>query len=487
MIKKQLIAILALAVFINNSSAQSSPETMLDQTLSSIITVGVFKTESTNQVLGFRGPSDLAYNNKTDLSGSESSGSGFVIEANGVKYVATNAHVIQKAKTEKGAMYVFSISGKKYEVKVKGGDSFYDFAILDFVDAPGPEFSAIKFSNDEPKVGQTVYAIGNPLGEYPYSVTDGIISAKNRVRGGLTGKFGFLQTTATVIWGNSGGPLVNAKGEVVGMNSQIAFADVQNTSIWQPQINFALEAKICQRLLNDIINNNGRVKRAYMGLELSQQYTAEMDYTTFKKIVKKQDQLPILTNVAANSPAFTSLSSKVGYAITKVNDVETRSIQEVLGEFENVKPNTKVTLTIMKGATTENVSFNAGELDPSKSSEFAKNMIEKNPSYKVTSSGSNVTITFKEEYSSSYENSYKSKWQQSNEFRVIGVGMVGRSQSEVWRVTSLADLGIGIRFFGLTGFYDLITVDANNTDEQPKSTRIYLSGNEDISKQTLWY
>ena len=109
------------------------------------------------------------------------------------------------------------------------------------------------------------------MGSYPYSVTDGIISAKNRARGGLTGKFGFLQHTATIIWGNSGGPLINEKGEVVGVNSQIAFATAPDGSqVLQQQINFSLEPKITERLINEVLNNNGRVKRSYIGLEVAQ-------------------------------------------------------------------------------------------------------------------------------------------------------------------------------------------------------------------------
>jgi S1-C subfamily serine protease len=148
---------------------------------------------------------------------------------NGTKYVITNAHVIENALDEEGSIYVYSINRTKYEVKVLGGDSFYDIAVLEFVDTPGPEITTVKFKTEEPRLGEPVYAIGNPLGEYPYSVTDGIISAKNRVRGCYTGKFGFLQTTATVIWGNSSGPLVDAKGDVAGINSQISLNLLQGS------------------------------------------------------------------------------------------------------------------------------------------------------------------------------------------------------------------------------------------------------------------
>jgi S1-C subfamily serine protease len=121
------------------------------------------------------------------------------------------------------------------------------------------------------------------LGSYPYSVTDGIISAKNLPKGGLTGKFVFLQHTATIIWGNSGGPLINEKFEVVGVNSQIAFATAPDGSqILQQHINFSLEPKLTERLINEVIANNGRVKRAHMGLEVAQAYRVEGESYTLQ-------------------------------------------------------------------------------------------------------------------------------------------------------------------------------------------------------------
>ncbi|MDX5320203.1 MAG: trypsin-like peptidase domain-containing protein, partial [Bacteroidota bacterium] len=252
------------------AQAQHAPD-MLEKAISSVVTVAVYKTEDVKQALGYRGISDKAYEKVLDLSDSKSSGSGFVIERNGKKYVITNAHVIEHASTDADALYVYSIDRTKYQVKVVGGDSFYDLAVLEFITPPGKEIEVIDFRKEDARIGEQVYAIGNPLGEYPYTVTDGIISAKNRVRGGITGKFGFLQSTATVIWGNSGGPLVDAQGKVLGINSQIAFAKRGGTQIWQPQINFALEAEISNRLINDILSNNGLVKRAWLGLEVVQQ------------------------------------------------------------------------------------------------------------------------------------------------------------------------------------------------------------------------
>jgi len=460
---------------------------MLDNALSAVVSVGVFKIEGTKQELGFRGRADVAYQKMLDLSDAYSKGSGYVIKVGGKMYVCTNAHVVELAKEESGAIYVFSINRTKYEVKIKGGDSFYDYAVLEFVTPPGPEITALAYTTTEPRVGQRVYAIGNPLAEYPYTVSDGIVSAKNRVRDGVTGKYGFIQSTATIIWGNSGGPLVNEAGEVIGMNSQIAFGPEDKGSLWQPQINFALEAKICSRLTNDILTNNGRIRRAFLGIEVSQNYDSQLDYYTMKNVLAKRDPLPVISNVFLNSPADRTLNSKIGYTLYKVNGEEVRNMEEVLGEFENIKPNSSVSLTIGKEGRTETVVLTSSTLAPDQMATLAKSMIESDPSYKITSTSGEVDISFKQAYSSAYEQRYNNRWQGNNQYRVVGVGLVSDKGNDVWRVNSLADLGVGIRFYGLAGFYDLVTVDKFNPQSKPQSTRIYVSGDQNVLKQTLWY
>lgn len=73
------------------------------------------------------------------------------------------------------------------------------------------------------------------------------------------------------------------------------------------------------------------------------------------------------------------------------------------------------------------------------------------------------------------------------EYKVIGVGEINQQSEEVWRVGNTADLGTGIRFYGLAGFYDLVYTDKYDTQSQPQSTRVYLSGDQNVIKSTLWY
>ncbi len=506
---KQLTILWMSLFFFSISQAQQSTEAMLDNALSAVVSVGIFKAEATKQPLGYRGRSDVAYEKKLDLSDAYCKGSGYVIDVNGKKYICTNAHVVESATNEPGAIYIYSISGKKYEAKLKGGDSFYDYALLEFVDAPGSEITTIKYATDAPAIGARVYAIGNPLAEYPYTVSDGIISAKNRVREGLTGKYGYVQHTATIIWGNSGGPLVNEKGEVVGMNSYIAFGPEDHGSLWQPQINFALEAKTCLRLTNDFLVNGGKTIRSFLGIEVAQSYDVSSDYYTGKATLVKKDEAPVITNVFTGSPSA-ALVSKIGYTVLKVNGKEVRNVEEVLGEFEAIKPNTTVSLQISKGSTTETVSIKAVQLEPSMLGDLAKAMLANDPSYQINNTSDGVVISFKKStpqytYNDRRQNSREQYYnrdqrtrpdqpnrtgndvQTLSEYKVIGVGENDDQATEVWRVANMNDLGIGIRFYGLAGFYDLVYTDKNNPGADPVTSRVYLSGDQNVIKRTLWY
>jgi serine protease DegQ len=333
---------------------------MLERSLSSVVTVAVYRIQENKEVLGYRGApkgSDVAYEKTLDLSEALTKGSGFVINRNGKYYVITNAHVVESASEEPGSIYVYTISRGKDEVRIVGGDSFYDVAVLEFVTNPDSDVTYLDFKKEEPRIGETVYAIGNPLGEYPYTVTNGIISAKNRVREGITGKFGFLQTTATIIWGNSGGPLLDMNGKVAGINSQIAFAKAPNgEEIIQSQINFALEAAIAERIINDVLTNNGRVNRAFLGLEISQKFSMSYDWYSGNSIYQ-EDSLPVITGVIPGSPAYSLMANKIGAEILKINGVAVRNVEEALGELEKVKPQSPVKLTVLKNGLREEVTI----------------------------------------------------------------------------------------------------------------------------------
>ncbi|HNZ43779.1 MAG TPA: trypsin-like peptidase domain-containing protein [Bacteroidales bacterium] len=482
---KKFVIFFLITVFGCSGYAQNTSD-MLETVLSSVVTVAVYKVESTRQILGFRGNSDIAYDQALDLSNSVASGSGFIIEKGGKKYVITNAHVVEDASTDKGSIYVYSINRSKYEVAILGGDSFYDIAVLTFIDTPAAEVSALPIRTTEARIGETVYAIGNPLGEYPYTISDGIISARNRVRGGATGKFGFLQTTATVIWGNSGGPLVDTKGELVGINSQIAFAQANDMLLWQPQINFALEGLLSNRLIDEIINNDGRVKRAFIGIEVSQRYETVFDRVTSTDQWQLKDMEPVISGVMRSSPAFSVLADKLGARLLEVNGAVVRNIQEVLGEFEKAKPGETVSLLIFHDNAEEKVEIKTQELNARHHEQIARYVMEKEDRVSIVFDDNKVLLNIGKEYANKKVQSKKISTQEDS-YQVLTVGLSEEDYDVLWRLNSLSDLGAALRFTGPYGFYDMVVVDQKKPRAKPEKIRISLADSENLQKLTLWY
>ena len=470
-----------------------TPSDMLENVISSVITVGVYKTDFAKKTLGFRGTSisGIAYEKALDLAGVVTSGSGFVIEKNGKKYAITNAHVIENALDEAGSIYIYSINRKKYSARVLGGDSFYDIAVLEFIDTPGPEITTLKFKVEESRLGETVYAIGNPLGEYPYSVSNGIISAKNRVRGSYTGKFGFLQTTATVIWGNSGGPLVDSKGSVAGINSQIAFAlTPDGGQIWQSQINFALEAKLSERLVNEIIENDGRVLRTYLGLEFGQNFRYESDWFG-NWYLSGSDSLPAITGVLPDAPSYSTLIAYAGSQVTKVNGIEVRNVEEILGEMEKVRPGSPISLTLILNGLEKNVTVSSKLLTSTELESIAKFVLNQNKNvevnfYDVLPSLTPVSTSGLYQYDGT--NLYEADESYLNKkYYVVAAGICGEVLQNMWIIQDLKDFGAAMKLSGLRGVIDIYAIEPESTGEDLKMFRQYLSGNDTDIKTTLYY
>ena len=156
---------------------------MLEKVLpAGAFTVAVNQVSQSKAVFGATpsSPIDAAYEKVLDLAEAKGSGSGFVVECSGKKYVVTNAHVIENA-VGPNSIVAYSIDRTRYQMRIAGADSLYDLALLEFVEPqPGKELRAVEFRPDEPRIGEMAYAIGNPLGNYPYTVTNGIVSGKNR-------------------------------------------------------------------------------------------------------------------------------------------------------------------------------------------------------------------------------------------------------------------------------------------------------------------
>ena len=210
-------------------------------------------------------------------------GSGFIINENGT--VVTNNHVISGADD-----ILVKVGDKEYKAKVLGADPYMDIAVLKM--ETKDKFKTVKFGDsDMARVGDWAVAIGNPFG-LGGTVTAGIISARNRDIN-LTRYDDFIQTDASINQGNSGGPLFNLKGEVIGINTAI-IAPGQSGSIG---IGFAIPANAASTVIEQLIKF-GETKRGWLGVRI-QEVTKEI--AEVEKLKKPKGAL--VASVGKNSPA----------------------------------------------------------------------------------------------------------------------------------------------------------------------------------------
>lgn len=199
------------------------------------------------------------------LDGREALGSGFFIRNDG--YLLTNAHVINGAKR----ITVITDSGKEYHADIQGIDEATDLAVLKIKgldkNKQAETFSNVKFGNaDKSRIGDIVLTFGNPYG-LGVSVSQGIISAKSRNIG--LNEQQYIQTDAAINQGNSGGPMFNLNGEVIGVNAVIFTAKGANG------VGFSLPSNIANWVSTQLIKN-GKVRRGWIGISVAEgidQYT----------------------------------------------------------------------------------------------------------------------------------------------------------------------------------------------------------------------
>lgn len=470
---------------------QTNVSDILENTLAGVVTVGIYETSLEKQLLGFRGETEIslkAYERALDLGDNNSSGSGFVIQKNGVFYIITNAHVVEYASDEPGSILVYSVTRASYKAKLIGGDSFYDVAVLTFIDQPGPEIVPIEFKTTPARIGERVFAIGNPSGEFPYSVSDGIISAKNRARNGITGKHGFLQTTATVFYGNSGGPLVDSEGKVTGINTQIQWSLKFGEWIWLPQINFALEGELVQRLVNEIIQNNGRVIRAYLGIKFTEDYAYNTDNDGYGWYSKK-DELPKISKVIPYSPASRNVASKIDYSVESVNGEPVRNIEELLGALEDLKPKQTVTLGIIKDGKKETVSVLTEELGTRQLENIASTTIVDDPSlrFEITAANTSLTLDASKLEDAYVDSTTIDKTKGMHKYNIVAAGFIEDGDDQVFIIKSSRDLGATIKLTGLSGILDFYLIQDKDKTERLKIYHYQYSRDAAIKRKTLFY
>jgi len=252
-------------------------------------------------------------------------GSGFFISADG--YILTNNHVVKDAVKVK----IFNIDKEEFTAKIIGTDPKTDLALLK-VNAKDATYINLGDS-DSVEVGEWVLAIGNPFGQ-DLTVTSGIISAKGRHLG-LSQFEDFLQTDAAINMGNSGGPLINMKGEAIGINSTILTPSAGNIGI-----GFAIPANLAKKVVADL-KTKGKVVRGWFGIQI--QEITEGD--------AKDYDLPaggvLVSRVEENSPAQKAGLKRYDL-ITAVNGRTVKSMSGLQMEIANAAPGDEVSVTVFR-------------------------------------------------------------------------------------------------------------------------------------------
>lgn len=188
------------------------------------------------------------------------SGSGLVLSENG--YILTNYHVIEPAYTGGTPIHVITYDGTEYTAELVGVETDSDLAVLK-IDAMGLLPAALG-NSDEMRVGQTIYAIGNPLGELTYTMTSGIVSALNRsITTDINVTVDMFQIDAAVNNGNSGGPVYSAYGQVIGI------VTAKYSENGMEGLGFAIPINDVYTIANELIANGYVSGKAYLGLTLT--------------------------------------------------------------------------------------------------------------------------------------------------------------------------------------------------------------------------
>ncbi len=282
----------------------------------------------------------------------EGAGTGMIVSSNG--YILTNKHVIDGADS----VSVLLPSGKTYKnVEVVGSDPLNDVAFLKIKNASN--LPAVTLGDSKTvRIGQSVVAIGNALGQYQNSVTSGIISGKGRpvvasndgTGAGAESLADLLQTDAAINSGNSGGPLLNLKGQVIGINTAIA-QDAQS-------IGFALPIGATRGMLEGLLAT-GKLERAYLGVQ----------YISITPEVKAEYDLPVHygdyitaeegNSVMKNGPAAKA-GVKDGDILLSLNGDAIGKVASVATLVSEYRPGTKVTLKVLRDGKTLELTATLG-------------------------------------------------------------------------------------------------------------------------------
>ncbi len=373
-----------LILFLNSfciASVKAVPESFADlaeKLMPSVVNISTTQTvTTTSNQFPFQFPPGSPfeelfkdYQRPTERKAS-SLGSGFIIKEDGT--VITNNHVIAGADD-----ILVRVNSKEYKATVVGADPYMDIAVLKM--QTKDKFSTVNFGNsDKARVGDWVVAIGNPFG-LGGTVTSGIVSARNRDIG-MTRYDDFIQTDASINQGNSGGPLFNLKGEVVGINTAI-IAPGQSGSIG---IGFAIPSNAASKVIDQLINF-GETRRGWLGVRI-QEVTKEIA----EAVELKKAEGALVASVGEKSPADKA-GVKAGDIILKFDGKKIDTMRTLPKVVANTEVGKNVKLEIWRNKRLINKDLKLGRLESSEEFKEKKSKTKKTEDVEIE----NLKITVRE-------------------------------------------------------------------------------------------
>ena len=317
-----------------NASAPVDFSNLVEQVSPGVVSVNVVKKMSQEELLQQQVPEILKrfFGNQIIIPEQQAPrektafGSAFFISKDG--YLLTNHHVVEDASE----VTIVLNDRREIDAKVVGSDARTDVALLK---VSGSNFPSLATGNiDQLKVGQPVLAIGSPFG-FDYSASAGIVSAKSRNMLGET-SVPFIQTDVALNPGNSGGPLFNQQGQVVGVNSRI----FSGTGGYMG-LSFSIPIDVAMDVA-DQLKKNGKVTRSYLGVMLQ-----DIDRNLAEAYKLSKPEGSLITQVAPNSPA-SKAGMRAGDVILKFNGTPISRTSDLLNYLNRTSPNQSINLEVLR-------------------------------------------------------------------------------------------------------------------------------------------
>lgn len=280
-------------------------------------------------------------------------GSGFVISPDG--YVVTNHHVIEEATQRTNVPITVSFqNGKRYEAKLIGSEADNDVAVLK-IEAKDLPFVTLGDS-DKLVVGEPVYAIGNPLGELTFTLTDGLVSALDRVittgNGSNAVSMNMLQTNCAINSGNSGGPLFNSYGEVIGITTAKMSGSTSSSATIEG-LGFAIPVNDVKQIIADLARHGYVTGKPYLGVQVSSVSEADAQRYGLK--------VGAYVDLVEEDSGAAKAGLQVGDIIIAIDDKEINSRSALVATVGTYRAGDTVMLTVMRGREELKLSATLGE------------------------------------------------------------------------------------------------------------------------------